>query len=117
MTQSAAHSPAPSHARQAMLLAPGRLELREFDPPRPGPGEVLIQVKCALSCGTDLKAYRRGHPLWKMPTAFGHEFSGVVIEAGEGVANFVPGDELMAAPTAPCGICFYCQRGQENLCP
>ena len=54
-------------------------------PPHPGPGAVLIQVKCALSCGTDLKAFRRGHPMWPMPTPFGHEFSGVVVEVGEGV--------------------------------
>ena len=47
---------------------------------------------------------------------FGHEFSGVVVEAGEGVTAFKAGDEIMAAPTAPCGICFYCQHGQENLC-
>ena len=77
---------------------------------------MLIQVKCALSCGTDLKAFRRGHPMWPMPTPFGHEFSGIVVEVGEGVDNFKVGDALMAAPTAPCGICFYCQRGQENLC-
>jgi L-iditol 2-dehydrogenase len=103
-------------ARQAFLVQPRELELREVAPPHPEPGAVLIQVKCALSCGTDLKAFRRGHPMWPMPTPFGHEFSGVVVELGEGVDNFKVGDALMAAPTAPCGICFYCQRGQENLC-
>jgi L-iditol 2-dehydrogenase len=105
------------HARQAMLVEPGRMELRDFTPPHPGPGEVLLQIKCALSCGTDLKAYRRGHPMWPMPAPFGHEFSGVVAEVGEGVEDFRVGDEMMAAPTAPCGHCFYCERGQENLCP
>jgi L-iditol 2-dehydrogenase len=104
------------HSRQAMLVEPGRLELRDYTPPRPGVGELLLEVKCALSCGTDLKTFRRGHPLWKLPTAFGHEFSGTVIEAGAGVTAFEVGDEVMAAPTAPCGICFYCQKGQENLC-
>lgn len=104
-------------ARQAVLVEPRRLELRDVEPPHPGPGEVLVRVKCALSCGTDLKAFRRGHPMWKLPTPFGHEFSGVVAEVGEGVGKFRPGDELMAAPTAPCGACFYCSRGQENLCP
>jgi L-iditol 2-dehydrogenase len=104
-------------SRQAVLLSPGRLELRRFDPPHPGPGEILIEVRCTLSCGTDLKAFRRGHPMWPMPTPFGHEFSGVVAELGAGVASFRIGDELMAAPTAPCGRCFYCERGDENLCP
>jgi L-iditol 2-dehydrogenase len=108
---------APAPARQAMLFAPGDLRLRDFTPPRPGPGEILLQIKCALSCGTDLKTYRRGHPMWRLPAPFGHEFAGVVAAAGEGVGAFKPGDELMAAPTAPCGVCFHCRRGQENLCP
>jgi len=112
------HAIASEHqqSRQAVLVEPRRLELRDFTPPRPGNGELLIEVRCALSCGTDLKAFRRGHPLWKLPTPLGHEFSGVVIEAGAGVTSFKAGDEVMAAPTAPCGICFYCQHGQENLC-
>jgi L-iditol 2-dehydrogenase len=103
-------------SRQAVLIEPRHFELREMAPPHPGPGEVLIRVKCALSCGTDLKFYRRGHPLFSFPMPFGHEFSGVVAEVGAGVGNFKPGDELMAAPTAPCGQCFFCGRGQENLC-
>ncbi len=114
---SAARAPAPAHARQAVLFAPRELRLCDFTPPRPGPGEILLRVKCALSCGTDLKTYRRGHPVWRLPTPFGHEFAGVVVETGEGVSGFKAGDELMAAPTAPCGACFYCRRAQENLCP
>ena len=108
--------PTQLHGRQAVLLEPGRLELRPFDPPHPGPGAVLLKVACALSCGTDLKTFRRGHPMWRLPTPFGHEFAGVVVEVGEGVEAFRPGDAVMAAPTAPCGACFYCKRGQENLC-
>jgi L-iditol 2-dehydrogenase len=104
------------HLRQAVLVEPGRLELRDYVAPHPGPGELLIQIRCALSCGTDLKTFLRGHPMWKTPMPLGHEFSGVVVEAGEGVTDFKTGDEIMAAPTAPCGICFYCQHGQENLC-
>ncbi len=106
-----------AHPRQAMLLEPGRLELRDFAPPHPGPGALLLEIKCALSCGTDLKTFRRGHPMWKLPAPFGHEFSGVVAEVGAGVDRFKLGDAIMAAPTAPCGACFYCDRGQENLCP
>ncbi len=104
------------HSRQAVLAEPGRLEMRDVTMPHPGPGEVLLQIKCALSCGTDLKAYRRGHPMWRLPTPFGHEFAGIVAEVGPDVENFRPGDALMAAPTAPCDKCFYCGRGQENLC-
>jgi L-iditol 2-dehydrogenase len=100
-----------------MLFAPGDLRLCDFTPPHPCPGEVLLQIKCALSCGTDLKTYRRGHPMWRLPAPFGHEFSGVVVETGQGVREFSVGDHLMAAPTAPCGSCFHCEHGQENLCP
>jgi L-iditol 2-dehydrogenase len=104
------------HSRQAVLAEPGRIEIREVPLPHPGPGEVLLQIKCALTCGTDLKAYRRGHPMWRLPAPFGHEFAGVVAEIGPEVENFRLGDALMAAPTAPCGECFYCGRRQENLC-
>ncbi|MGH7779309.1 MAG: zinc-dependent alcohol dehydrogenase [Candidatus Binataceae bacterium] len=117
MSRAAAAVPAHrEHPRQAMLLAPGTIELRDFAPASPGPGEILLQIRCALSCGTDLKTWRRGHPLWNFPMAFGHEFSGVVAEVGAGVSAFKLGDEVMAAPTAPCGECFFCARGQENLC-
>jgi L-iditol 2-dehydrogenase len=108
--------PEPPEPRQAILKAPGDLELRTFTPPAPGPGEVLVQIRCALSCGTDLKTWRRGHPMFSLPTPFGHEFSGVVAALGEGVERFRVGDGLMAAPTAPCGRCFFCLRAQENLC-
>jgi L-iditol 2-dehydrogenase len=54
--------------------------------------------------------------MWHLPTPFGHEFSGVIAEIGEGVEGFKAGDAIMAAPTAPCGDCFFCHRGQENLC-
>jgi L-iditol 2-dehydrogenase len=104
------------HGRQARLLEPGRLELCSYDLPHPGPGAVLIKVACALSCGTDVKTFRRGHPMWHLPAPFGHEFSGVIAEVGEGVEGFKSGDAIMAAPTAPCAECFFCHRGQENLC-
>jgi L-iditol 2-dehydrogenase len=104
------------HLRQAVLLKPHVLELRDWMPTHPAHGELLIQIRCALSCGTDLKTFRRGHPLWPTPTPIGHEFSGVVVEVGNGVDAFHVGDEIMCAPTAPCGACFYCDRGQENLC-
>ncbi|HUO03700.1 MAG TPA: alcohol dehydrogenase catalytic domain-containing protein [Candidatus Binataceae bacterium] len=118
MRTAQAYKAEPAHlpSRQAVLVKPRHLEIRDFTPPHPGHGELLIKVECALSCGTDLKTFRRGHPVWKLPTPFGHEFSGVVSEVGEGVRGFRPGDEIMAAPTAPCGTCFFCRRGQENLC-
>ena len=101
---------------QSFLVAPGRIELREVKTPRPARGEVLLKVAAALTCGTDLKAFVRGHPVIPMPGPFGHEFSGTVAAAGKGVKAFREGDEVMAVHSAPCLKCPYCQRGLHNLC-
>ncbi len=105
--------------RVATLVAPGRIEIVEAPEPRPGPGEVVLAVEAALTCGTDLKAWRRGHPKMPMPTPFGHEYAGVVAAVGRGVAAFREGDAVMGVHTAPCGEpgCRFCARGQANLCP
>ena len=65
-----------------------------------GPGEVVLQVKAALTCGTDLKTYRRGHPVMiqKAPTVFGHEFAGVIAELGPGVEAFTVGQRAPERP-------------------
>jgi L-iditol 2-dehydrogenase len=99
-----------------VLVQPGLLELREVERPTPGPGEVVVKIRAALTCGTDLKAYLRGHPKMPMPTLFGHEFAGEVAEVGRGVRNFREGDAVMSVPSASCGYCYYCGRGQDNLC-
>ena len=101
--------------RQALLLEPGKLELREVDL-EAGPGELLLRVDLAMTCGTDLKTYRRGHPKLPMPTPLGHEFTGTVAAVGAGVTRFREGDEVLAVPSAPCGECPPCRRGLENLC-
>lgn len=102
--------------RQLYLAAPNDLRLREVDDPIPGVGEVVVKVKGATTCGTDLKTLRRGHPKFPMPTPFGHEFSGVISAIGAEVENWRVGDEVMSAPTAPCGECPLCRRGLSNLC-
>jgi L-iditol 2-dehydrogenase len=99
-----------------LLAAPGRLELREIPSPQPGPGELRLRIGAALTCGTDLKAFRRGHPKIPLPSPFGHEFAGTVDAVGPAVTAFRPGDAVMAVHSAPCGECFYCRAGQENLC-
>ena len=101
--------------RSLFLEAPGRLTLRDVERPEPGPGEILVRVKAATTCGTDLKAFRRGHPKIPMPGPFGHEYAGVVEAAGEG-APFREGEAVMGVHSAPCQRCFWCLRGQENLC-
>lgn len=101
--------------RAVVYRGPGRLELAHLPRPTPGPGELVVRVHAALTCGTDLKTYRRGHPLIPPGTVLGHEFAGRVEAAGEGVA-FAPGDWVVAANSAPCGQCFWCASDQESLC-
>jgi L-iditol 2-dehydrogenase len=103
--------------RAAILLAPGSAELRDVPVPQPGQGEVVLHVEAALTCGTDLKTYRRGHPLIPLPAPMGHEFAGIVAAVGDGVRNVREGDAVAATPTAPCGHCRLCRRGRESLCP
>jgi L-iditol 2-dehydrogenase len=99
-----------------ILVEPGRIELREIDTPAPSTGELLIRIKAALTCGTDLKAFRRGHPLIPMPGLFGHEFSGIVAKTGKGVRRFKEGDAIMTVHSAPCLTCKYCKKKLFNLC-
>jgi len=93
-----------------ILLKPGSIELREIKTPEPSYGEMLVKIKAALTCGTDLKAFLRGHPLIPMPGVFGHEFSGIVTGVGKGVRRFKKGDSVMAVHTAPCFECIYCKK-------
>ncbi len=103
--------------KQLWLAAPGKIVVREVPVPGPGPGELLVRVKASLTCGTDLKAYLRGHGLIPMPGPFGHEFSGIVAAAGRKIRKkFREGDAVMAVHTAPCLSCAYCKKGLYNLC-
>ena len=81
-------------------------------------GEILVKVESALTCGTDVKTYRRGHPVLikSVPSGFGHEFAGTVAKLGKGVTKFKVGDRVVAANSAPCGECFFCKREEYNLC-
>lgn len=98
------------------LIGPQKIEIREIETPKPAKGEALVKVKAALTCGTDLKAYLRGHPLIPVPGVFGHEFSGVIAETGRGVKKFRAGDEIMSVHTAPCLKCRYCKKERFHLC-
>jgi L-iditol 2-dehydrogenase len=106
----------PYQVKSCILEEPGRICVTQVADPRPGDRDVVIRVRAALTCGTDLKAYRRGHPKFPCPTPFGHEFSGEIVEAGKDVSAFDCGQAVMSANTGPCLTCFHCKRGQENLC-
>ncbi|GAC1347361.1 MAG: zinc-binding dehydrogenase [Ktedonobacteraceae bacterium] len=102
----------------AMFYGPLDVRLEQRPIPQPGSGEVLLQVAVATTCGTDVKTYRRGHPMLfrDTPAGFGHEVSGVVALTGAGVARFREGDAVVVANSAPCQHCFYCKRGRFSLC-
>ncbi len=101
-----------------MFYGPGDLRYEEIAVPEPGPGEVRLRIEAALTCGTDVKTLRRGHPVMipKLPTVFGHELCGIVDAVGPGVESVRVGGRAVAANSAPCGACAYCGRGQPNLC-
>lgn len=97
---------------------PGDIRLEEVNVKPLDEGEVLVKVESALTCGTDVKTYKRGHPVLikQIPSGFGHEFAGVVAKLGKEVEGFEVGDRVVAANSAPCGKCFYCRKEEYNLC-
>ena len=102
----------------AVLHGREDVRIEQVPVPEAGPGELVLRVGAALTCGTDLKVFRRGYHARMIvpPALFGHELAGTVVQAGEGVAGFASGSRVVALNSAPCGQCYFCERGQENLC-
>lgn len=98
----------------------GRKDVRieQVPVPAPGPGEILVRVTAATTCGTDVKVWKRGYhaTMIRPPATFGHEFAGVVHTLGAGIQDWEPGDRVVAANSAPCGSCFYCLRRSHAQC-
>lgn len=105
--------------RRVIYHGPRDIRLEEAPVPEPGPGEVVVKLGAALTCGTDFKAYRRGHPvlLGDYPSPFGHELAGTVSALGKGVFSVKEGDRVVVANSAPMDDCFWCTHGQNHLCP
>lgn len=102
----------------AVLHGKEDLRVERVPVPVAGAGEVVLRVGAALTCGTDLKVYRRGYhaAMGKPPMLFGHEVAGTVVEVGSGVTKFKKDDRVVALNSAPCDVCFFCKNGQQNLC-
>jgi L-iditol 2-dehydrogenase len=102
----------------AVLYGKRDVRIEQIPIPRIEPGEVLVRIKAALTCGTDLKVYRQGFHARMIvpPSVFGHELAGVVEEVGEGVESFSPGMRVVSANSGPCNECFFCERHLANLC-
>ena len=101
----------------ALLKAPGELEIADVETPRAGEGDIVIRVRAAAICGTDLRIIsgkkKKGV---RFPSIIGHEFAGEVIDVGRGVGSFKVGDRVAADPVIPCRGCAYCRSGRENVC-
>jgi len=102
----------------AVLYGKEHLQVEPVAVPTIDSGDVLVRVKVALTCGTDVKVFRRGYHARMIvpPAVFGHELAGDVVAVGEGVRKFSIGQRVVAANSAPCEKCFFCQRGLQNLC-
>ncbi|HTB14296.1 MAG TPA: zinc-binding dehydrogenase [Bryobacteraceae bacterium] len=102
----------------AVLYGKEDVQIETVDVPEIGRGDVLVRVRAALTCGTDVKVFRRGYHARMIvpPALFGHELGGDIVAMGRDVRGFKMGQRVVAANSAPCGTCFYCQHNQENLC-
>jgi len=102
----------------AVLYGKEDLRIEAVPVPDVERGDVLVRVKTALTCGTDVKVFRRGYHARMIvpPALFGHEMAGDIVSAGKDVRGFYPGQRVVAANSAPCGKCYYCRRDNENLC-
>lgn len=101
--------------RAAVLTNPGSFELIQMREPECAPDEVVVQVATCGICGTD-RAIFRGEAPADWPVVLGHEFSGVIVEVGSQVTGLAVGDRVAADPNVVDGTCFFCRRGETNLC-
>jgi L-iditol 2-dehydrogenase len=102
----------------AVLYGKEHLQVEPVAVPTIGSGDILVRVKVALTCGTDVKVFRRGYHARMIvpPAVFGHELAGDVVAVGEDVKRFSIGQRVVAANSAPCNKCYFCMRGLENVC-
>ena len=103
--------------KAAVLQAPNVLRLTEMAIPEAAPGELVLRVRAATVCGTDLRILSgRKTKGVRFPSVIGHEFAGDVVQAGAGVTQFKVGDRVCMDPVIPCRACAYCKSGRENVC-
>jgi 2-desacetyl-2-hydroxyethyl bacteriochlorophyllide A dehydrogenase len=99
----------------SVYRGPGKIGLEPRGAPRPGPTDLVIQVRACGLCGTDMHILEGEFPA-APGIVLGHEFAGVVTEFGAAVTAFKPGDHVAVDPNIACGLCPACQRGDVHLC-
>lgn len=107
-----------SQMMAAVLYGKEHLQVEPVAVPEIERGDILVRVQVALTCGTDVKVFQRGYHARMIvpPAVFGHELAGDVVAVGEDVDRFKIGQRVVAANSAPCEACYFCQRNQQNLC-
>jgi len=107
-----------SEMRAAVLYGKQDVRVEELPCAALQPGEVRIAIQAALTCGTDLKVFKRGYHAKMIvpPSLFGHELAGLIEEIHPATHGWRIGERVVVANSAPCDECFYCHHGQENLC-
>ena len=116
MTQSTTTTSKTMHA--TLFYGPGDIRYEEIQTPKFNENEILVKVDTVLTGGTDLKTFKRGHPVLikTTPSLFGHQFSGVVVEVGSKVKDFKSGDKIVAMNSVPCYKCAFCNIERYSLC-
>jgi L-iditol 2-dehydrogenase len=104
--------------KAAILYGKEQVRVEEVEPARLEAGELRLRIEAALTCGTDLKVFRRGYHAKMIvpPAVFGHELSGVISEIHPATTGWRIGERVVVGNSAPCGVCAHCRIGQENLC-
>ena len=104
--------------KAALLFGVRNLRVETIDMPKIGLGEILVKIRAATTCGTDVKIFQRGYVegVIQYPTVFGHEWAGDVVKVGEGVSWLKEGMRVRAGNSSPCLRCKMCQKGNYNLC-
>jgi L-iditol 2-dehydrogenase len=102
--------------KAAFVVEAGKVEIREVNAPFPKDDEVLIKVKTAGVCGSDLHLFRGTHAFRKPPAILGHEVAGDIIQVGKAVKDFKIGDRVTVEPHLGCGECEFCKKELVNLC-
>lgn len=95
---------------------PNKVEIRDVELPEPGVGEALVRIESSTICGSDIKILHGEFPPTEFPHIPGHEWSGEIVDVGEGVKRFEAGDRVAAEPHVGCGECPRCMEGLYNLC-
>ncbi len=104
--------------KAAVLHGKEDIRVEDIAPQKLKAGEVRIAIEAALTCGTDLKVFKRGYHAKMIvpPAVFGHELAGKISEIAPDISDWKVGERVVVANSAPCGECFFCKERQENLC-